>query len=200
MGDKVLPGKDKIRIDSNLLKAYKNENIYIMLYKPRGYVTTLSDEFGRKNVSDLVKKENVRLFPVGRLDKDSEGLLLMTNDGDFANRVTHPKNRISKTYRVIIKDKISKEQIQKMSKGIYIESDDYMSAPCEIEIKEVRDDRTIILMTLYEGKNREIRKMCEAVDLEILRLKREKIGKLSISTLKSGQYRRLSEKEIKLIF
>ena len=120
----------------------------------------------------------------------------MTNDGDLANKLAHPKNRIPKTYRAIVTGDVSADVLRKLTNGVYIEELDYTTSSADVVVHSVKDDRTILLITIYEGKNRQIRRMCEACDLEVLRLKREKIGKLSIGTLKSGQYRKLTEKEV----
>lgn len=199
LGDKVMSDATSIKVDGEQIYPRKKDKTYIMLYKPRGYVVTAKDEMGRKCVTDLVKKEKARLFPVGRLDKDSEGLLLMTNDGDLANKLMHPSNNIPKTYRTIVRGKASSEALQKMASGIYLEELDYTTRSCDIDVHEVREDKTILLITIYEGKNRQIRRMCEAVGLEILRLKRERIGKLSIGGLSSGKYRKLTDKEVEYL-
>ncbi|MBQ8605611.1 MAG: rRNA pseudouridine synthase [Clostridia bacterium] len=196
IGDKVPAACTTVTIDGRRIYPRKKDNSYFMLYKPRGYVTTAKDELSRKCVSDIVSRERVRLYPVGRLDKDSEGLLIMTNDGDLANKLAHPKNRIPKTYRAIVTGDVSADVLRKLTNGVYIEELDYTTSSADVVVHSVKDDRTILLITIYEGKNRQIRRMCEACDLEVLRLKREKIGKLSIGTLKSGQYRKLTEKEV----
>lgn len=196
IGDKVPEDTTGVRVDGKQIFPRKKDNVYLMLYKPRGYVTTSKDELGRKCVSDLIKKERARLYPVGRLDRDSEGLLIMTNDGDLANKLMHPSNHIPKTYRAIIKGKVGSEALSALSGGIYLSELDYTTSPADVELHEIKEDRTVLLITIYEGKNRQIRRMCEALGLEVLRLKRERIGKLSIGTLNSGQYRKLSEKEI----
>ena len=196
IGDKIDSLCTTVTIDGRRVYPRKKENSYFMLYKPRGYLTTSSDELSRKCVADLFAKERVRVYPVGRLDKDSEGLLIMTNDGELANKLTHPKNRIPKTYRAIVTGDVNADVLRKLTSGVYIEELDYTTASADVEVHSVKDDRTILLITIYEGKNRQIRRMCECCDLEVLRLKRERIGKLSIGTLKSGQYRKLTDKEI----
>lgn len=196
IGDKVSSYCTTVTVDGRKIYPRKKDNSYFMLYKPRGYVTTAKDELSRKCVADIFEKERVRLYPVGRLDKDSEGLLIMTNDGDLANKLTHPKNRIPKTYRAIVTGEVNADVLRKLTNGVYIEELDYTTSSANVEVHSVKDDRTILLITIYEGKNRQIRRMCEACELEVLRLKREKIGKLSIGTLKSGQYRKLTEKEV----
>lgn len=196
LGDKVPANSTSVRVDGEQIFPRRRDNTYIMLYKPRGYVTTAKDELGRKCVAELVAKERARLYPVGRLDKDSEGLLIMTNDGDLANKLMHPKSRVPKTYRAIVKGEVTADVLRTLTNGVYLEELDYTTSTADVELHEKKEDRTILLITIYEGKNRQIRRMCEAVGLEVLRLKRERIGKLSIGTLKSGQYRKLNEKEI----
>ena len=199
IGDKVAENAVSVKVDGRQIYARKKDCVYFMLYKPRGYVTTSKDELGRKCVADIVSRERTRLYPVGRLDRDSEGLLIMTNDGNLANKLMHPSKHVPKTYRVIVKGKVNAQMLSSLSTGIYLEELDYKTSPADVEIHEVKDDRTILLITVYEGKNRQIRRMCEAVGLEILRLKREKIGRLSIGTLNSGQYRKLTEKEVEYL-
>lgn len=196
IGDKVASDTTGVRVNGEQIFPRKKDNVYLMLYKPRGYVTTSKDELGRRCVADLVKKERARLYPVGRLDRDSEGLLIMTNDGELANKLMHPKNHIPKTYRAIVKGKVSSDALSALSSGVHLPELDYTTAPADVDVHEVKEDRTVLLITIYEGKNRQIRRMCEALGLEILRLKRERIGRLSIGTLNAGQYRRLQEKEI----
>ena len=200
LGDKTDGVKDLVRIDGKVIKPITKEKITLMLYKPRGYVTTMSDEQGRKCVADIIAKERVRLYPVGRLDKDSEGLLLLTNDGDLAHKLTRPRNNIPKTYRVIVRGAINREHIKAFETGIYIAEDDYTTRSAEIEILESKEDRQVFYLTLYEGKNREIRKMCQTLGLEVLRLKRDKLADLSIGTLRAGQYRALTQKEINYLY
>ena len=168
---------------------------YLALYKPRGYVTTASDELGRKTVMELVSDIPARLYPVGRLDKDSEGLLLMTNDGAFAQAVTHPSGGISKLYRVTVQPRADEAQIIKMSSGVVLD-DGTKTLPCAINVVTDEPGRTVMEMTLKEGKNREIRRMCEAVGLEVVRLKRNAEGVVKLGMLKPGTYRELTKAEI----
>lgn len=197
LGQKVT-GSEKICIDGEQIKVSYRRDVYLMLYKPRGYVTTSSDEMGRKCVIDLVQSVSQRVYPVGRLDKDSEGLLLLTNDGDLANKLMHPRHRIGKTYRTIVAGSVSRDQIVDLSNGVTLD-DGYKTTKAEVEILSVKEDRTIVSITIFEGKNRQIRRMCEAVGLQVLRLKRERIGSLSIGTLRSGQYRKLTDKEVEYL-
>lgn len=194
LGDKVDPVHDKISVCGKPV-INNNTKMYIMLHKPRGFVTTLSDEQGRRCVADLVTDAGVRLFPVGRLDRNSEGLLLMTNDGEFANFLTHPKRHVSKVYRVTVRGKVSAEQIDKMAVGMKLP--EFTTMPCDINIIEKHDDRTVLRFVLYEGKNREIRKLCEAVGLNVIRLKRVEIAGLKLGMLPQGRWRELTEREVK---
>ncbi len=194
LGDKVDPVHDKVLVCGKPV-AMNDTKMYIMLHKPRGFVTTLSDEQGRKCVADLVTDAGVRLYPVGRLDRNSEGLLLMTNDGEFANLLTHPSRHVSKVYRVTVREKATEEQLFKMSDGMVI--DGYKTLPCEISYIEKCEDRTVLRFVLYEGKNREIRKLCEAVGLTVIRLKRVEIAGVKLGMLPQGRWRELTEKEVK---
>lgn len=193
IGDSVDPKRDKITVSGKNVVA-TNQKVYIMLHKPRGYVTTLSDEFSRKCVADLVKDVPAKVFPVGRLDKDSEGLLFMTNDGDFANRITHPSSHVNKTYRVTVKGGVDDEKLDKLCSGVVI--DGVKTLPCDAFIAEKKPDRTVLIFIIQEGRNRQIRKMCEAVKLEVIRLKRTEIAGVKLGMLGQGKWRDLNEKEI----
>ena len=193
LGQKVT-GNEKICVDGESIKL-RRETVYLMLYKPRGYVTTSSDEMGRKCVIDLLGSVSQRVYPIGRLDKDSEGLLLLTNDGELANRLMHPRHHIGKTYRTIVSGNVTRDQIVSLTNGVVLD-DGYKTRTADVEVLRAKEDRTVLSITIYEGKNRQIRRMCEAVGLQVLRLKRERIGTLSIGTLRAGQYRKLSDKEI----
>lgn len=193
IGDKVDPKRDKVTIaGKRLISASKK--VYIMLNKPRGYVTTLKDEYDRKCVTDLVKDVGVKVFPVGRLDRDSEGLLFLTNDGAFANDITHPSKHVNKTYDVTVRGEVKNEQIEKMTNGIVIEGK--KTLPCDIFITERKADRTFLRFIINEGRNRQIRKMCEAVGLDVIRLKRIEIAGVKMGGLKLGAWRELNEREM----
>lgn len=194
LGTKVDPKRDKITVRGKTVVAV-NEKHYIMLNKPRGFVTTLKDELGRKNVSDLVSDVGVRLFPVGRLDRDSEGLLIMTNDGDFANKLTHPSSHVNKTYRVTVKGEVNEENILQMKEGIVL--DGKKTLPCDCFIAERKPDRTVLIFILNEGRNRQIRRMCEFVGLQVLRLKRTEIAGVKLGMLPQGKWRPLNEREMR---
>ena len=196
LGDKMDPDYDKVMIDGQTQRIVrKRQYTYIMLHKPRGYLTTRSDDRGRKTVMDLVSDVPAMLRPVGRLDKDSEGLLLMTNDGDFAQAVTHPSGGISKLYRVTVQPRADEAQIIKMSSGVVLD-DGTKTLPCAINVVTDEPGRTVMEMTLKEGNNREIRRMCEAVGLEVVRLKRNAEGVVKLGMLKPGTYRELTKAEI----
>lgn len=195
LGDKVDPVHDKVLVCGKPVVNSNKNLMYVMLHKPRGFVTTLSDEQGRRCVADLVADAGVRLFPVGRLDRNSEGLLFMTNDGEFANMLTHPSRHVSKVYRVTVKGKPTDEQIYRMSEGMKLE--DFTTQPCDICVLEPHEDRTVLRFVLYEGKNREIRKLCEAVGLTVMRLKRVEMAGIKLGMLPQGRWRELNEKEVK---
>ena len=182
---------DKVYIDNKLIKL-ENTNVYIMLNKPKGYVTTNSEQFNRKSTSDLIY-EDVRVFPIGRLDMYTEGLLLLTNDGEFANKMMHPKNEIKKVYEVNVDKKITDENIKKLQDGVDIGG--YVTKPAKVE----KIDEYNMKIIISEGKNRQVRKMCEAVSLKVKNLKRIQIGNLKLGNLKLGEYRILTPKEIKNI-
>lgn len=193
IGDKVDPKRDKVTVRGKNVVAV-TQKVYIMVNKPRGYVTTMSDEFDRKTVSDLVKDVGVKVFPVGRLDRDSEGLLIMTNDGELANMITHPSSHVNKTYRVTVGGAVNDEQIDKLCTGVII--DGKKTLPCDVFVLERREDRTVLNFIIHEGRNRQIRKMCDVVGLEVLRLKRTEIAGVKLGGLKTGSWRDLNEREL----
>ena len=197
LGDKA-GFKDLITIDGEKLFIPKKKNfIYIMLNKPRGYVTTMSDELDRKCVTDLLEDVEDRVYPVGRLDRNSEGLLLFTNDGEFANSIMHPSRHITKTYRVTVRPDINDEQLVQLSEGIVI--DGRKTLPANVVVKSKEPGRVVMLITIKEGRNRQIRKMCEAVGLEVARLRRISIGPLKLGMLKPGAWRELTAEELRAI-
>ena len=196
LGDKMDPDFDKVSIDGkNQRIVRKRKYIYIMLHKPRGYITTASDERGRKTVMDLVADVGRRVYPVGRLDKDSEGLLLLTDDGAFANLLTHPSGGVGKLYRVTVRPRATEEQIVRMSSGVVLD-DGVKTAPAVIHVAADEPGRTVLEMTLFEGRNREIRRMCEAVGLEVIRLKRSAEGPVKLGMLPPGAWRELKRSEV----
>ncbi len=194
IGDKVDPLKDKITFKGKRVLPSK-KLYYVMVHKPRGFVTTMNDELGRKCVAELVSDIPARLYPVGRLDKDSEGLILMTNDGEFANKMMHPSTHIPKKYRVTIKPDITEEQLAQFNTGMEI--DGKMTMPADAWIILKQPGRVVVEITLYEGRNRQIRKMCEKLGVEVARLKRTSIGNLKLGMLPPGSYRELTPEELK---
>lgn len=195
LGDKVLT-TDKVFVRGKRIVVPKGGNYrYIMLNKPRGFITTMNDERGRKCVAQLVENVGERVYPIGRLDKDSEGMLVFTNDGDFANKVMHPKNNVYKIYRVTVRPSIDEDQLVKLETGV--ELDGRKTAPAYVHVIHKEQGRVVLEMILHEGKNREIRRMCEAVGLEVARLKRTQIGGVKMGMLKQGDWRDLTEQEVK---
>ncbi|MGN0533588.1 MAG: pseudouridine synthase [Eubacterium sp.] len=193
IGDKINPKKDIVTVRGK--KINKEEKMYyLMLNKPRGYVTTVSDELGRKTVMDLIDIK-ARVYPVGRLDKDSEGLLLLTNDGSFANALTHPKHNYAKVYRVTVRPSVNDEILDRLRNGIEI--DGRKTAPCDVNIITQEEGRVVLEFILREGRNRQIRKMCEAVELQVARLKRISIGPVKLGMLQTGKYRQLTDNEVR---
>ena len=192
IGDKIDPKKDTVTVNGKKIVKTKTFT-YIVLHKPRGFITTMSDEKDRKCVAELIKDVDGRVYPVGRLDKDSEGLLLFTNDGAFANAMTHPTKHVPKTYRVTVRPSISEEQITALTQGVII--DDRKTAPAEVRVVTKEEGRVVLEIILYEGRNRQIRKMCEEVGLEVARLKRPAIGSIKLGMLKQGAWRNLTEDE-----
>ena len=196
VGDSADPEKDIIAVRGKPL-GQKPPGLYIMLHKPRGYVTTTSDELNRRCVMDLLEDVEERVYPVGRLDKDSEGLLLLTNDGNLANGIMHPSRHISKTYRVTVRPDVTEEQLITLSSSM--ELDGKMTQPATVVVKTKEPGRVVLLMTIHEGKNRQIRRMCESVGLEVARLRRTSIGPLKLGMLKPGTYRDLTAEELRAI-
>ncbi len=197
LGDKC-GFKDLITIDGERIYMPRKKNfLYIMMNKPRGYVTTVSDELDRRCVMDLLEDVEERVYPVGRLDRNSEGLLLFTNDGEFANSIMHPSRHISKTYRVTVRPDINDDQLIALSEGVMI--DGRKTLPASVVVKEKQEGRVVLLMTIKEGRNRQIRKMCEAVGLEVARLRRISIGPLKLGMLKPGNYRELTAEELRAL-
>ncbi len=197
VGDKALP-KDHITVgDEPIAQPKKKQYTYLMLNKPRGYISTMSDEKGRRCVADLVADVGVRVFPVGRLDVNSEGLLLFTDDGDFANDMTHPSRHVGKTYRVTVRPDITDDQAVQLSEGVVI--DGRRTAPATVRVLTKEPGRVVLELILHEGRNRQIRKMCEAVGLEVARLKRIAVGPVKLGMLKPGTYRELTKEELRAL-
>ena len=187
--------KDIIKYNGRIVKP-EEEKVYILLNKPIGYVTTAHEQFGRDKVLDLIKI-NKRIVPVGRLDMYTSGALILTNDGELVNKLTHPKNEIDKTYNVTLKGKITEQEIEKL-KTVVIIDNDYLTKPAKVKILKIDENKNIsrIQITIHEGKNRQIRKMCETIDKKVIALHRSKIGKLDVKDLKPGEWRYLNLNEI----
>lgn len=196
IGDKIDPKKDTVSVSGRKITQSKNY-VYIMLHKPRGYVTTMSDEMDRKCVAELVKDVGLRIYPIGRLDRDSEGLLLFTNDGEFANALTHPSRHIAKTYRVSVKPAINEDQLTVLTSSMMI--DGRKTLPADVRVINKDSDKSTLEIILYEGRNRQIRRLCEEAGLETARLKRLAIGQLTLGNLKVGEYRHLTHDEVALL-
>lgn len=194
LGDKADDRKDIIHVRGKRL-AGASAPVYIALHKPRGYITTLKDEQGRKCVEELVSNVGSHVFPIGRLDRESEGLLLLTNDGDFANGVMHPSTHIPKLYRVTLRSPMTEEQQVQFAEGIKL--DGRMTAPAEIRVVSSAPDRCVVEITLYEGRNRQIRRMCEALGLEVSRLRRTAVGNVRLGMLPPGSWRYLTPNEVR---
>ena len=197
LGTKIDPDKDIISFDSKEIKI-SEDKVYILLNKPIGYVTTANDQFGRDTVLDLIKI-NKRIVPVGRLDMYTSGALLLSNDGDFIYKITHPKHEINKTYTVTIIGGITNEDIEILKNGVKIE--DYITKPANVKILKIDEENNIsrLEITIHEGKNRQIRKMCNAIGKKVKALHRSKIGSLSVKDLKIGNWRYLNQKEIEYL-
>lgn len=200
LGTKINPNKDKITFNGELVKNNINqEKTYILLNKPIGYVTTSKEQFGRDMVLDLIKGINKRLVPVGRLDMYTSGALILTDDGDFVYKVTHPKHEISKTYTVTLKGIVNNSEVEKLRTGVEIE--DYITKPAKVKILKTDEEKNIsrLEITIHEGKNRQVRKMCEAIDKKVLALHRSKIGDIGVKDIKVGEWRYLNKDEVKKI-
>ncbi len=193
-GIKVEIGADKVTVDGRDITIV-SKKYYIMLNKPVGYVSTVSDEAGRPTVVDLIREEiKTRIFPVGRLDYDTEGLLLLTNDGDFSYRVTHPKFEMNKTYIALVGSGLTVAGLNKLRRGVVI--DGFKTSPAEVEIIESEAGANLVKITIHEGKNRQVRKMFEAVGVKVKELRRVSIGKVELGNLPYGRWRHLTSHEI----
>lgn len=190
----VVTANDNIEVDGKPIKL-ESKKVYILLHKPKGYITAVSDPKGRKTVIDLIDGIEERIYPVGRLDYDSSGLLFLTNDGQFANFLMHPKHEILKTYIVTVKGKPSENAIQSLRKGIKIEN--YITAPAYVNVLSIYENKTKLEITIHEGRNRQVRKMCETIGNPVIRLKRVAYGGVQLGNLKPGEWRYLTESEKK---
>ena len=197
LGEKVNPEIDKVEFDNKEIGKIE-EHVYILLNKPIGYVTTAKEQFGRDSVLDLVKVKQ-RIVPVGRLDMYTSGALLLSNDGDFIYKVTHPKHEVDKTYTVTLKGIVTNEDVQKLKNGVEIEG--YVTKPAQVKILKTDEEKNIsrLAITIHEGKNRQVRKMCEAIGKKVQALHRTKIGNIEVKELKLGTWRYLKPEEVEYL-
>jgi len=199
-GVKIDPAKDEVCLDGKKLNLCRRF-VYVMLNKPVGCVTTAFDQFGRKTVMDFIRGIGVRVFPVGRLDYNTSGLLLLTNDGDFTNKITHPKHKIEKTYIVTLNSPPKEDDLEKLRRGVIITGGNsktaFKTAAAKVKMLSSEEKYSVLEITICEGRNRQIRKMCEALNLSVISLHRTKIGALALNGLKSGAYRYLTETDIR---
>lgn len=195
LGVKVNGIKDTVEIKNKVIKPEENK-VYIILNKPEGYITTNNDEKGRKTILDIVKVSE-RIFPIGRLDYDTSGLLLLTNDGEIYNKIIHPRVNIDKKYIALVKGIFSKEELDKFRTGINI--GDYNTAPAKIKILEKFNNSCKVELCIHEGKNRQIRRMCSALNHDVVSLKRVAVGSITLEGLNKGRYRYLTEKELEYL-
>ena len=195
LGTKVNPDKDKVTYNEKEVKL-KEDKVYILLNKPIGYVTTVKDQFNRDSVIDLVKVKQ-RLVPVGRLDMYTSGALILTNDGDFVYKVTHPKHEIDKTYTVTLKGIVNKEDVQKLNDGVDIGN--YTTRPAKVKILKTDEEKNIsrLQIIIHEGKNRQVRKMCESIGYKVLALHRSEIAGIGVKDIELGKWRYLTQNEVK---
>lgn len=195
---KVDEENDIVKVDDKLIKE-ENKLVYILLNKPEGYITTVKDQFDRPSVLDLVSDIKERVYPIGRLDYETSGLLLLTNDGDLTYKLTHPKHEIDKTYVARVKGKLTKEEIERFKTGLKIE--DYTTAPAKLKVIKYDEQRdsSLLEIKIHEGKNRQVRKMCKAINHPVLRLRRSAMGKIKIGDCEIGKYRYLTEDEIEYL-
>ncbi len=198
LGDKADAGRDVIKVHGETVGAVPVEKRYIMLNKPRGYITTMSDEQGRRIAAELLEGVEERVVPVGRLDRNSEGLLLFTNDGAFANEITHPSRHVSKTYRVTIDGRVNEDQLMRLSTGVELD-DGAVTLPCTVDVLTEDPERTVLRIVIRQGLNRQIRRMCTAVGLNVGRLRRVAIGGVKLGMLRPGEWRDLTKDELRIL-
>ena len=202
LGTKVNPEQDKIEYNGKIVKA-ETEKIYILLNKPIGYVTTAKDQFNRTTVMDLLKGVDKRVVPAGRLDMYTSGALILSNDGEFINKITHPKNEIEKTYNVTVNGIVTEQDVKKLENGVEIIDNDemYLTKKAKVKILKIDEEKNLsrIQIVIHEGKNREVRKMCESIDKKVLALHRAKIGKLDVKNIHLGKWKYLKLDDLKKI-
>ncbi len=197
LGVRVIPGVDEVKYNGQVVKPRRSRYAYILLNKPAGYLTSMTDDRGRRCVSALVADLGRRVYPVGRLDYESEGLLLLTDDGELTNRMTHPSHGIPKIYHVKLEGEITPEEMKRLTAPM--ELDGYKLKPIEVEVVTRTEGKTVLRITLHEGRNRQIRRMCEIAGLTLLNLKRVAIGELTLGNLRPGQWRRLTSSQIEYL-
>lgn len=195
LGVKVDAQKDVIQVDGRLIRQQKK--VYVLFNKPKGVITSASDPAGRKIVTDFMKDIKERIYPIGRLDYDTEGLLLLTNDGEFANLLTHPKHHVPRTYHATVKGVPHGSLLDKLREGIQLE--DGVTAPAEVEYYDIKEDtnETIVTITIYEGRNRQVRRMFDAIQFPVIKLRRVQFGHIPLTGVPRGKYRFLKPQEVK---
>lgn len=196
LGVKVNPDRDKVMYEDKLVKIQKKK-VYILLNKPAGYISAARDQFDNPSILHLIKDINVRLYPVGRLDKDTTGAIILTNDGDFSYKLTHPKHEISKTYIAEVEGVPTVEEMRTFAKGVYI--DGRKTYPAKIRIVKETKKNSIVEIIIHEGRNRQVKKMCEEIGHKVISLHRQAIGKITIDNVKEGSFRYLTDKEIEML-
>lgn len=197
MGTRVIPGRNKVTCDNK--PVYSREKlVYYLLNKPKGFVTTLSDPQGRKIVTSLIKNVNARLFPVGRLDLDTEGALILTNDGELAQKIQHPSYNTDKTYEALVRGRVSKENLSLLERGIFL--DQKNTAPAKVKMLQQKGQNSLIRITIHEGRKRQVRKMFDHINHPVLHLKRTAYGKLTLGRLPIGGYKQLNSADLNKIF
>lgn len=199
LGVKINPNEDKIEFEGKVINR-NIKKVYVLLNKPIDYVTTVKDQFDRNTVMDLVKNAGENLLPVGRLDMYTSGALILTNDGDFIYHVTHPKHEVDKTYTVTLRGNVTNEEVEQLRKGVIID-DEYLTKPARVRILKIDEEKNIsrLEITIHEGKNRQVRKMCQSVGIKVVALHRSKIGNIDVKDLKIGQWRYLKQKEVDML-
>lgn len=193
LGFKVDPAVDRVYFNGELIRP-ESESVYILLNKPTGYITSVKDQFNRQTVIDLIQGIDARIYPVGRLDYDTSGLLILTNDGEMTNQITHPSHKVEKTYVAEVNGLVSKMELKKLQDGIDIGG--YVTAPSRAKIIKQAGRNTVIELTIHEGKNRQVRRMFDAIEHPVITLERTAIGRIKKGELKTGSWRLLTDKEI----
>ena len=197
MGVKVTPGKERVTVDGEEIGAAE-EHVYILLYKPKGYVTTVADPQGRPIVTSFLQNVKERVFPVGRLDLDTEGALLLTNDGELTQAILHPSNQVFKTYEALVKGQPKSSDLHSLETGVMV--DDKKTSPAKVLFKERSQQNAVVQITIHEGRKRQVKKMFQAIGHPVLSLKRLAYGNLGLGNLQPGKYKFLTKSDINLIF